>query len=64
MEISKDELKLVMSYIGKLQDTLSHCGNPEHYLDSDELEELDKEYSMVYDLFNRLLGELCKENAL
>lgn len=64
MEISKDELKLVMSYVGKLQDTLSQCGNAEQYLDSDELEELDKEYSMVYDLFNRLLDELCKEGAL
>lgn len=61
MEISKDELKLVMSYVGKLQDTLSQCGNVEQYLDSDELEELDKEYSMVYDLFNRLL---CEENTL
>lgn len=57
MEISKDELKLVKSYIWKLQDILSQCGNPEHYLDSDELEELDKDYSSVCNLFNRLSSD-------
>ena len=57
MEITKDELKSVMSYVENLQDILSQCGNTEQYLDSDELEELDKEYTKVYDLFNRLLKE-------